>query len=67
MDCLAVNTLPGCWTTAAGFSTPIEVITEYRQNSAGEIVPYKIRYTLSDGTIVVPDPLDTVTYGTCEA
>lgn len=65
-QCLIVNTLPGCWTTAAGEKTPVEVITEYRANSAGEVVPYKIRYALPDGSIVVPDPLDTVTYGTCE-
>jgi hypothetical protein len=66
MDCLIVNSLPGCWTTAAGVATPVDVITEYRENSAGQVLPYKIRYVLADGTIVVPDPADTVTFGTCE-
>jgi len=67
MDCLAINALPGCWTNTAGVSVPINVITEYRVNGSGNIIPYKIRYTLSDGTIVVPAPLDTVKYGSCES
>lgn len=67
MDCLIVNALPGCWKTATGEATPVEIITEYRENSAGQVVPYKVRYTAADGTIVIPDPADTITFGACEA
>lgn len=65
MNCATITSLPGTWTDAdTGVEWAIEIITEYRLNAANEVVPYKTRYVLSDGTPIEPAPGDTVVYGT---